>query len=154
MARDQVLRLSSYLREKGVGKGDRVMLVSENGPEWAIAAMAVLNLRAVLVPVAAIASNLEIENTFRGARPKFCIYSREIGGARHLESLLKTDGVGSIAWILQSESPLREWIERQRPADLDTAADESEVALLIYTSGTTGTPKGVPITHEIGRAHV
>ena len=56
-AADQALRLSSYLRSKGVRAGDRVLLVSENGPEWPIAALAVLNLRAVLVPVAAIGSN-------------------------------------------------------------------------------------------------
>jgi long-chain acyl-CoA synthetase len=146
-ARDQVLRFSAYLREQGVQAGDRVMLVSENGPEWPIAALAVLNLRAVLVPVAAIGSNLEIENTLKSARPKFCIYSKDIAGARHLDELTKAEGVKALSWRLQTENPLAEWIDGRAPAALDATATENDVAVLIYTSGTTGTPKGVPITH-------
>lgn len=146
-ARDQALRLSAALRARGVGPGDRVMIVSENGPEWPIAALAALNLRAVLVPVAAIGSNLEIENTLRSARPKFCLYSREIAGARHLEELTKTEGVPALAWRLQSESPLDEWIRAAQPFAVDDIATGKDPAVLIYTSGTTGAPKGVPISH-------
>ena len=146
-ARDRALRLAAYLKSQGVGAGDRVLLVSENGPEWGLAALAVLNLRAVLVPVAAIGSNLEIENTFRSARPKFCVYSLEIASARHLAELVRAEGVPAIAWRLQSEEPLAEWTRVQEPLSMDTEAREGDVAVLIYTSGTTGTPKGVPISH-------
>jgi long-chain acyl-CoA synthetase len=122
--------------------------VSENGPEWPIAALAILNLRAVIVPVAAIGSSLEIENTLKSARPKFCIYSQTIAAARHLEELVKTEGVDSISWKLQSENPLSQWIDGQSPLAVDSAAKGTDVAVLIYTSGTTGTPKGVPISHR------
>jgi len=146
-AREKSLRLSAYLRTRGVGAGDRVMLVSENGPEWPIAAMAVLNLRAVLVPVASVGSHLEIENTLRSAGPKFCIYSKEIAGARHLDELVKTENVESISWKLQSDEPLAAWISGHTPLPVDDTAQASDLAVLIYTSGTTGTPKGVPISH-------
>lgn len=146
-AREKSLKLSAFLRGRGVGPGDRVMLVSENGPEWPIAAMAVLNLRAVLVPVAAIGSNLEIENTLKSARPKFCIYSSDIAGTRHLDELVKAEKVDSLSWRLQEEQPLTRWIEGVSPLVVDQEAKAADVALLIYTSGTTGTPKGVPITH-------
>ncbi|MGZ3704515.1 MAG: AMP-binding protein [Bdellovibrionota bacterium] len=145
--RDQALRFSSYLASQGVGPGDRVLLCSENGPEWPIAALAVFNLRAVLVPVASIGSNLEIENTLKSARPKFCIYSRDIPGTRHLDELVKAENVGHLSWHIQSEKPLDEWIRDQKPAVVDATAGENDVAVLIYTSGTTGTPKGVPISH-------
>ncbi len=145
-AREKSLKLSAYLRSRGVQRGDRVMLVSENGPEWLVAALAVLNLGAVLVPVAAIGSSLEIENTLRGACPKFCIYSRDIAAARHLAELVDTEKVESISWRLQSADPLEAWLKLE-PWPLDQSVGENEVALLIFTSGTTGTPKGVPITH-------
>ncbi len=146
-AREKSLKLSAFLRSRGVGPGDRVLLVSENGPEWPIAALAVLNLRAVLVPVVAIGSNLEIENTLKSARPKFCIYSRDIAGTRHLDELLKSEGIDSLSWHLQSEQPLAQWIEGLEPLPVDQIAVGTDVAVLIYTSGTTGVPKGVPITH-------
>jgi long-chain acyl-CoA synthetase len=145
--RDQALRLSAYLRSRGVVAGDRVMLVSENGPEWPIAALAVLNLRAVLVPVASIGSSLEIENTLKSARPKFCIYSKDMAGTRHLDQLVETENVPSLSWRLQSDRPLEEWIRGVSPDPLDNSAPGEEVAVLIYTSGTTGNPKGVPISH-------
>lgn len=146
--RDQALRFSAFLRSRGVGAGDRVMLVSENGPEWPIAALAVLNLRAVLVPVASIGSDLEIENTLKSARPKFCIYSKDIAGSGHLDGLVKAENVPSLSWQLQCDHPLEEWIRGVSPDPLDSSATGSDVALLIYTSGTTGSPKGVPISHE------
>lgn len=145
--RDQALRFAAHLRLRGVSAGDRVMIVSENGPEWPIAALAVLNLRAVLVPVASIASNLEIENTLKSARPRFCIYSKDIAGTRHLDELVKAENVDHLCWRLQSEKPLEAWIQGVKPEALDAIATDQDVALLIYTSGTTGSPKGVPISH-------
>lgn len=146
-AREKSLRFSAFLRAKGVKRSDRVMLVSENGPEWALAALAVLNLGAVLVPVAAIGSSLEIENTLRSAQPKFCLFSSTIAAARHLEELVRIEKVDFVAWQLQAEDPLAEWT-KLAPLSADTTIGENEVALLIYTSGTTGSPKGVPITHR------
>lgn len=144
-ARQQALQLSAFLQEKGVGPGDRVVLISENGPEWPVAALAVLNLRAVLVPMAAIASPLEVENTLKSASPKFCFFSRSLPGVRRLEEILKSEQIASFGWDLQSEEPLA-GIGTQT-LELDQLASEKDTALLIYTSGTTGQPKGVPITH-------
>jgi long-chain acyl-CoA synthetase len=144
---DQALRLSAHLRARGVSAGDRVMIVSENGPEWPVAALAVFNLRAVLVPVASIASNLEIENTLKSCRPSFCLYSKDIAATRFLDELVASENVNHLSWRLQSEKPLEAWISGVKPCALDQMANDSEVALLIYTSGTTGSPKGVPLSH-------
>ncbi|MGZ3695336.1 MAG: AMP-binding protein [Bdellovibrionota bacterium] len=145
--REQALKFCSYLKSQGVGAGDRVVLVSENGPEWGIAALAVFNLEAILVPVASIASPVEIINTIRSAAPKFSILSTRIISAKATEEMLKAEFPKYITWDLQTEKPLKSWIENQAPAEIRNETPENQIAILIYTSGTTGQPKGVPISH-------
>ena len=48
---DRVRRLSKALRDLGVEKGDRVALMSENGPHWPTVDFATLCAGAVLVPI-------------------------------------------------------------------------------------------------------
>jgi len=48
--RDQVTRLARGLRAMGLQRGDRVVLVSENRPEWAIADLAILAAGGITVP--------------------------------------------------------------------------------------------------------
>jgi long-chain acyl-CoA synthetase len=145
--RELSLRLSAYLKSQGVGKGDRVALISENAPEWTMAALAVTNLGGVLVPIAAVASGIEAENTIRGAQPKFCFLSVEVGCARHIRELNKGLGIPTIEWHVQEDRPLSRWTTGMEPLPVDESCNENDVAVLIYTSGTTGSPKGVPITH-------
>ena len=49
--RQRIIAVSSALRKWGVGRGDRVAILSENRPEWTIADFASLLLGAVTVPV-------------------------------------------------------------------------------------------------------
>ena len=46
----QVASLASALAAIGVGRGDRVMLVSENRPEWCVSDLAIMAAGAVTVP--------------------------------------------------------------------------------------------------------
>lgn len=145
---DQALRLSSFLKSKGVGKGDRVLLISENGPEWVMLAAAVMNLEAVLVPVASIASLLEFTNTLHGAEPKLTVISLNIAISRQAEELLQAEGRPYLRWNLQDSKPLAAWISSSTAAEIHSSISSDQTALLIFTSGTTGQPKGVPISHE------
>ena len=145
--REQTLRLSCYLRSVGVNPGDRVAILSENGPEWGIAALAVFNCGAELVPIAAIASPVEIQNTMRGAQPRFSILSSRVAAFRQAEELLRTEFPAFLCWDLQAEYPLEPWIAGRAPDSLREDSSADAVAVLIYTSGTTGHPKGVPVSH-------
>ena len=49
-AASTVARLAAALQGLGLHKGDRVMLVSENRPEWLIADFAIMSLGAITVP--------------------------------------------------------------------------------------------------------
>lgn len=145
---ERTLRFSAYLKKRGVGKGDRVLLLSENAPEWTMASLAAMNLGAVVVPVAAIASGLEITNTIASSQPKFSIISRRLPSARAAEEYLRSEKLDYLLWDVQQPEPLAEFIADLKPVAIDEKARPTDVALLIYTSGTTGSPKGVPITHE------
>jgi long-chain acyl-CoA synthetase len=144
--REESLRLSAYLRARGVGAGDRVLLLSENGPEWTMAALAVMNLGAVVVPIASIATAMEVRNTYLGAQPKFSLLSRKVGAFRQVEDFFRAEAHPFLAWDLQEENPLAEWTEVE-PAPVGESVYAASDAIWIYTSGTTGSPKGVPISH-------
>ena len=58
----QVKKLASVLQSYGVKKGDRVLIASENRPEWAISDLAVMSLGAIVVP--AYTSNTEEDNNY------------------------------------------------------------------------------------------
>jgi long-chain acyl-CoA synthetase len=142
------LRFSAYLKSKGIGQGDRVLLLSENGPEWTMAALAAMNLGAQVVPVASVASLLEVQNTVRDARPKLSIVSERLASSRQVQEFLAGEGGDFIAWDLQQDEPLNRWIAGLDPLELNDSYSSDETIFLIYTSGTTGSPKAVPISHQ------
>lgn len=144
---EQTLRFSSYLQKKGVASGDRVLLLSENGPEWSMAALAAMNLGAVVVPVASIASLLEVQNTILDARPKLSLVSRRLATSTQIQDFLRSEKLACLVWDLQADQPLAEWT-KDAPLPINESMGADAQAFQIYTSGTTGHPKAVPISHE------
>ena len=143
--REKTLSISAFLQAQGVSAGDKVLLISENAPEWTMAALAVLNLGAVVIPVASIASVLEVENISKEANPKFCFLSEYAQATKELKEKLK---IPYLLWNIQEEAPLKKLYEKYAPIPLQEAGDGDETAILIFTSGTTGHPKAVPISHK------
>jgi long-chain acyl-CoA synthetase len=142
-----VLRLSSFLKREGLGAGDRLLLFSENAPEWTALTLAALNLGATVVPVAAIGSFLEIKNTVLDAQPKLSILSTRVAASRQVQEFLQTEGRKFFLWDLQQDHPVDNWLAGISPDEIRSHSAD-QLALLIYTSGTTGHPKAVPITHQ------
>ena len=156
--RERVLAVSGALRKWGVGKGDRVAILSENRPEWTIADFASLLIGAVTVPIYA---TLTAEQTAyilsdSGARVVFLSNAAQlqkvlsIRGQTALEKLVVMDAVdGDAVRMSELESEGRAKLNLEFEALPATAAAVSpdDLATIIYTSGTTGTPKGVMLTH-------
>lgn len=143
---DLSLRFSHFFQSKNLGVGDKILLLSENAPEWTMAALAAMNLGAVVVPVASIASFLEVQGILQDAKVKFALVSERVATFRQVQGLLESTGTPALFWDLQKESPL-DFLRSHQPLPI-LARDRNSPAFLIYTSGTTGKPKAVPLTHN------
>ena len=157
--RERVMAVSGALREWGVGKGDRVAILSENRPDWTIADFASLLIGAVSVPIYATLTAEQTAYILRdsGARVVFLSSGVQlqkvlsIRGQTVLEKLVVMDAVEDVDAVRMAD------IESGGRASLDSslenlqatagAVSPDDLATIIYTSGTTGTPKGVMLTH-------
>lgn len=135
----------SWLRELGVGPGDRVMIVGENCRAFVTILLAVAGMDAWPVLVNARLSPREIDQIqdHAGARRAFYTLSVSPQAADHAKRsgavVEERDGFDAIG-----VGPLREDVQ---PEPLDPHVPD-RVAALIYTSGTTGLPKGVMLSHR------
>jgi long-chain acyl-CoA synthetase len=149
------------LEHEGIAFGDRVVVIGENHPDWAIAYLATLYRGAVCVPLdphgetatlANFLENSEAKLAFVGSetREKFDDVLAQIKTTIQVIEWTGSSGKASVNEHDSIESTFSDWSSTPFPdsfaAEIPKPAD-GDTALLIYTSGTTGTPKGVPLTH-------
>ncbi len=157
--REWVMAVSGALREWGIGKGDRVAILSENRPEWTIADFASLLIGAVTVPIYATLTAEQTAYILRDSGARIVFLSSEvelqkvlsIRGQTPLEKLVVMDAVEGVDAVRMAdmESGGRTSLDSPLESLQATAGAVSpdDLATIIYTSGTTGTPKGVMLTH-------
>ena len=151
--------LAQGLARLGVEPGDRVMLISENRPEWHVVDLAVLDLGAVDVPVYTTLTAAQIAFQVRDSGSRVAVadtpeHAAMLVGVRRdapcLEHVVQIEGTPatgalSLEEVLASgasgDAVSRFW-ERAKGIAPD------DLATVIYTSGTTGEPKGVRLTHR------
>ncbi|HEX6145067.1 MAG TPA: AMP-binding protein [Geminicoccaceae bacterium] len=157
-ASEEALALARALCASGIEPGDRVVIVSENRPEWAILDLAILAAGAITVP--AYTTNTTADHAYlighSGARgvvvsglrlaERLLPALREVGRLRVLLTIDPVPGGEDAAdRVLDHAGALR--LGAAQPGDLPSPAPD-DVACLIYTSGTGGRPKGVMLTHR------
>jgi long-chain acyl-CoA synthetase len=138
-------RAAAVLRERGVVAGDRVMLLSENRPEWGITYFGVLKAGAAVVPVDANATGEEVLNLLRSARARAAVISDKAMARLLSEHSLNKEALGV------QRLGFDDLFEREplvSPAALVHKPKGDDLASLIFTSGTTGRPKGVMLSHR------
>ena len=157
---ERVQDCSLGLLELGVAPGDRVAILSENRPEWAVADYACLAARCTDVPIYPTLPTKQAEYILRDSGSVAVLVS----SAAQLEKVLAVrDRLPVIRHVIALDHPAPQrgvlgWEEvlargraaRQRYPDWRPAALQiapEDLATIIYTSGTTGDPKGVMLTH-------
>ena len=161
-AAGSVSALAGGLKSLGVEEGDRVVLVSENRPEWLIAELAIMSAGAI--PVPAYTTNLvsdHIHILSNSGAVGALVSTRKLA-ENLLPAAHQSDGARFVIGMeqLEADQPvnaeLLEWsaiLERGRENSesvRETARDigTDRTAVIIYTSGTGGAPKGVMLSHR------
>ena len=159
-AREEVVALARELRASGVERGDRVLLVSENRPEWGLADLAIMAAGAITVPAYTTNTIHDHAHLINDCDPRLAIVSTNRLAERLLSAIREngqirtvvtidgaggaTDGIDIINW----RDMIRRGVARDDniEGELQSIA-RTDTACLIYTSGTGGAPKGVMLSH-------
>lgn len=162
-AHADVLALSAFLLSRNVNTGDRILILSENRPEWGIADLAIQSVGAWTVPIYPTLTAAELQAIAADCQPVACIVSHpdqtqkalcvsasipslrlviamEEGGQR---SPLLLTWAAALSEGRAAERTLHDALEQRRQR-----IQPDQTATLIYTSGTTGEPKGVMLSHR------
>jgi long-chain acyl-CoA synthetase len=151
-----VVGVAHALESWGIGKGDRVAILSENRPEWTMTDFATLSLGAVTVPIYATQTAEQTAFLLNDSGARVVAVSTKsqlekvLTIQRHtpLERILVMDAVETAHAIPIQALMLHGPIEPDPEFDARARAiTPDDLATIIYTSGTTGTPKGAMLTH-------
>src|SRR5512137_6684 len=156
----RVRHLSLGLADLGLGVGDKLVLLSENRPEWTITDMAVLCAGAITVPIYTSLMPEQIKYIINDSDARIVVCSnRDLWlkveavrpDLRNVHHFVLIDEEGPQGIVSLSEVMARGMtIAASDPGLFEKralAVKPDDVASIIYTSGTTGIPKGVMLTH-------
>lgn len=143
---------ASWLAANGTRKGDRVVLLLENSPDYIVGYHGILKAGAVAVPLSPdlkadalkpLIDELEPSAIVGAMRCEQALKELESGFSPAIQFALK-------APRLQWPSEVQAWEDVAAPRDgtapkVDVAP--TDLASIIYTSGSTGKPKGVMLSH-------
>jgi len=147
-------RLASALEARGVGKGDRVLVLLTNRPEFVETLVAINRLGAIAVPVNFRLVAAEVSYLVEDSGSRAIVVEQPLapvaaavreGKEGELPCLVVGDaaGPGGPGAELYEEA-----LTASDPSSADGPDDLGAVALIMYTSGTTAHPKGCLISHE------
>jgi long-chain acyl-CoA synthetase len=149
--RSMQLRLAAALLEMGVGRGDRVAVMTPNCPEVGLTYAATWRIGAVTVPILFLLAQAEVEHILRDAEPAVVVTSGEFLGVvessiaampRRPRVLLIGDAGAPGA------EPMAPLLATGREHGAVADMDPDDLAGINYTGGTTGHPKGVMLSHR------
>ena len=161
---DRVHALAGYLHQQGVRKGDRVALLSENRPEWAVSDLGLQLIGAANVSIYTSLPPSKVGYILRDAGAKVCIVSVPVQRKKVEEIAANCPQLETIIVLSEVPSeppvPMTHWDDALDAGRDYWAAHEDDLvevaegitpddtSALIYTSGTTGEPKGVVLTNR------
>ena len=158
----RVAPLARGLLSLGIGKGDRVVLVSENRPAWLVADVAIMSIGAITVPAYTTNTTGDHLHILQDSGAKGAIVSNRRLAGKLLPAATKAP---ELEFVIAMDPPERsqdlnidvfhldDVIERGREGhrnivELASEGKPDDTACIIYTSGTGGLPKGVMLSHR------
>jgi long-chain acyl-CoA synthetase len=159
----RVRLISLGLQELGFKAGDRIALISENRPEWALADWACLTARLADVPIYPSLPAEQVVHPINDSGATAVFVSGETHGAKIAAIRAQCPALRHVitfgtALCTGADLTLADVEARGAAADSPTRAAQwkadalavqpNGLATIIYTSGTTGLPKGVMLSHD------
>ena len=142
---EQSAALAAILRNEAIRDGDRVAILSEARPEWAVAFFGTFHAGAVIVPLDPRADEQEL-----GAILSDCTPAAILTSFSAREKALSLAAAHAIPIVVLLNGTDSRFIQLSTPRPLcgiyEASRHTGDTALLAYTSGTTGRPKAVMIT--------
>jgi len=170
--REQVELIGKGLLNLGILKGDRIVILSENRPEWQIADLAIMSIGAISVPAYTTSTTNDYEHIISHSQARCIIISSNSLAAKAMPAIVKSRKCQNIIKIDEDDVNFDEpiniinWntlIEESKDSSWNNIENESykkfnlekmckshsrkDTACIIYTSGTGGNPKGVMLSH-------
>lgn len=158
--KETAMKLSAFLRATGVGKGDKVLLISHNRPEWHLIDYSVLSIGAIVVPVYPTLNSKDTAYIAIHSEAKCAVVSSPMMAEKLYYGQKFVGGLKEIVVMEHSGSPRDELFYfneavskgenylKEEKETFKISIDPLDLASIIYTSGTTGEPKGVMLTHQ------
>ena len=140
----KVEHLSQRMSRYGIKHGDRVAILSQNMPNWAVAFFAATAYGRIAVPMLPDSSENEVSNILSHSESKVLFISQRLMGKLSeacKEKLTLVIDIETFEFLKKDKNDFRcnGWVKDPQPDDLAT---------IIYTSGTTGKAKGVMLSHR------
>jgi len=153
----KVQDIIKLLQDSGISKGDKVLLLSENTPNWSVAYFAITYFGAIVVPILVDFHVSEVHHIIRHSEAKAVFVSN-----KHLQTIEESDKT-SVEFVINldnleiiSELTNQDYISKIKQKTKEVTQKfsknievlEDDLATIIYTSGTTGHSKGVMLSHK------
>ena len=169
---ENVEALAKSLLSLGILKGDRVVILSENRPEWQIADIAIMTIGAISVPAYTTSTTSDYKHIINHSDARCLIVSSDnllskaipaILESSKCQNIIKIDDnnkkynepINILSWntLIQDNKNLS-WddigikdYQNTNFKKITEAHKRKDTACIIYTSGTGGSPKGVMLSH-------
>lgn len=143
-------RFANVLKERGVGKGDRVVHLMMNAIDWLIAYFGILRSGAWVVPLNFRFTAKDIQYCIDVAKPKLVLFGEEF--TERILTIKDTIEAERFVYTGKKCPDFAEGYERlmrdASSAPLEMKLDDHDGCALYFTSGTTGRPKPILLTQK------